>query len=125
VLSDAGEFSLFLDAVEAAGMTETLNGPGPMTVFAPTDEAFAAAGELPSDPEVLADLISYHLVSDLVTGFDLQAASSLATAQGGEIAVQVTDGIIVLDETATVTVTNVDGSNGVVHVVNAVLVPPE
>ena len=125
VLSDAGEFSLFLDAVEAAGMTETLNGPGPMTVFAPTDEAFAAAGELPSDPEVLADLISYHLVNDLVTGFDLQAASSLATAQGGEIAVQVTDGIIVLDETATVTVTNVDGSNGVVHVVNAVLVPPE
>ncbi len=124
VLSDAGEFSVFLDAVEAAGMTETLNGPGPITVFAPTDEAFAAAG-LPSDPEVLADLISYHLVNELVSGFDLQAASSLSTAHGGEIAVQVTDGIIVLDEIATVTVTNVNGSNGVAHVVNAVLVPPE
>ena len=125
VLSDAGEFSLFLDAVEAAGMTETLSGPGPITVFAPTDEAFAAAGELSSDPEMLADLISYHLVNDLVTGFDIQAASSLATAQGGEISVQVTDGIIVLNEAATVTVTNVEGSNGVAHVVNAVLVPPE
>jgi len=124
VLSDAGEFSVFLDAVEAAGMTETLNGPGPITVFAPTDEAFAAAA-LPSDPEVLADLISYHLVNELVTGFDLQAASSLDTAHGGEIAVQVTNGVIVLNETATVTVTNVDGSNGVAHVVNAVLVPPE
>src|SRR5690606_32329347 len=111
-------------AVAAAGMTETLSGPGPITVFAPTDDAFEAAGELPSDPEALADLISYHLVEDLVTGFDLQAASSLPTAQGAEIAVLVADGVIVLNETATVTVTNVNGSNGVAHVVNAVLVPP-
>lgn len=124
VLEEAGQFTRFLDAVAAAGMTETLSGPGPITVFAPTDDAFEAAGELPSDPEALADLISYHLVEDLVTGFDLQAASSLPTAQGAEIAVLVADGVIVLNETATVTVTNVNGSNGVAHVVNAVLVPP-
>jgi uncharacterized surface protein with fasciclin (FAS1) repeats len=93
-------------------------------VFAPTDEAFEAAGELPSEPEALADLISYHLVEGLVSGFDLQTASSLPTAQGGEIRVEVTEGIIVLDETATVTVTNVNGSNGVAHVINAVLIPP-
>ena len=106
-------------------MTETLSGSGPITVFAPTDEAFEAAGDSPSDPEALADLISYHLVEDLVTGFDLQGASSLTTAQGGEISVQVADGIISLNETATVTVTNVGGSNGTAHVVNAVLVPRE
>lgn len=125
VLAEAGQFTVFLEAVEAAGMTEALSGTGPVTVFAPTDEAFEAAGELPSEPEALATLISYHLVNDLVTGFDIQAASSLTTAQGGDISVQVTDGIIVLNETATVTVTNVEGSNGLAHVVNAVLVPPE
>ena len=124
VLEEAGEFTRFLDAVAAAGMTDALSGPGPITVFAPTDEAFDGAGELPSDPEALADLISYHLVEDLVTGFDLQAASSLPTAQGGEISVLVAQGVIVLNEASTVTVTNVDGSNGVAHVINAVLVPP-
>lgn len=124
VLEEAGEFTLFLEAVAAAGMTDALSGPGPMTVFAPTDEAFEAAGELPADPEALAELISYHLVEDLVTGFDLQGATSLPTAQGAEISVQVSQGIIVLDETATVTIANVAGSNGVAHVINAVLVPP-
>jgi peptidoglycan hydrolase-like protein with peptidoglycan-binding domain len=125
VLADAGQFARFLEAVEAAGMTDALSGSGPITVFAPTDEAFEAAGELPSDPEALVDLISYHLVEDLVTGFDLQTVETLPTSQGGEISVGVTQGTIVLDETATVTVTNVEGSNGVAHIVNAVLVPAE
>ena len=125
VLADAGQFARFLEAVEAAGMTDALSGSGPITVFAPTDEAFEAAGELPSDPEALADLISYHVVEEQVTGFDLQTVETLPSSQGGEISVGVTQGIIVLDETATVTVTNVEGSNGVAHVVNAVLVPPE
>ncbi len=124
VLAEAGQFTRFLEAVEAAGMTDALSGAGPITVFAPTDEAFEAAGELPSDAEALADLISYHLVQDLVTGFDLQEADSLPTAQGSEISIQVAQGIIVLNEIATVTVTNVAGSNGVAHAVNAVLVPP-
>lgn len=124
VLEEAGQFTQFLAAVEAAGMTDALSGAGPITVFAPTDEAFEAAGELPTDAEALAALVSYHVVEDLVTGFDLLEATSLPTAQGSEIVVEVVDGVIVLNEVSTVTVANVAAANGVAHVVNAVLVPP-
>lgn len=125
VLAEAGQFGTFLDAVETAGLTETLSGPGPYTVFAPTDEAFAAAGDLPEDPEALAQVILYHVVDGALSGFDVQESTSLVSLQGAEITVGVENGIITLNGTSTVTVTNIVSANGVAHAVNAVLVPPE
>jgi peptidoglycan hydrolase-like protein with peptidoglycan-binding domain len=123
VLAETGQFTQFLAAVEAAGLTETLSGSGPFTVFAPPDAAFAAV-TLPSDPEALAALVQYHVVEGLVAGFDLPASTSLVSLQGGEIAVAVVDGLTVLNEVSTVILANVPASNGVVHVVDAVLIPP-
>jgi uncharacterized surface protein with fasciclin (FAS1) repeats len=123
VLAEAGQFTQFLAAVEAAGLSETLGAPGPFTVLAPTDAAFAAA-TLPSDPETLTALVEYHVVEGVVAGFDLPATTTLMTMQGGEIAVAVVDGLTVLNEVSTVILANVVASNGVAHVVDAVLTPP-
>ena len=123
VLAENGQFGQFLAAVDAAGLSETLSGPGPFTIFAPTDEAFAAV-TLPADPDSLAALVLYHVVEGDLSGFDLQGLTSVATAQGSELAISVTAGQIVLNGTSTVTVSNVVGGNGRSHVVNAVLIPP-
>jgi uncharacterized surface protein with fasciclin (FAS1) repeats len=123
VLAEAGQFTQLLAAIDAAGLTETLSGPGPFTLFAPTDEAFAQAS-LPTEPEALQALVLYHVVEDNLGAFELMGLGSVTTAQGGEVVITVEAGQIVLNDASTVTVTNVLGSNGVVHVVNAVLVPP-
>ena len=125
VLAAAGQFGDLLAAIDAAGLTETLSGPGPFTLFAPTDEAFAQLAEpLPTEPEALQAVLLYHVVEDNLNGFDLMGTTSVTTAQGGEIAVSVADGPIVLNGASTVTIANVIGSNGTAHVVDAVLIPP-
>ena len=125
MLAAAGQFGELLAAIDAAGLTETLSGPGPFTLFAPTDEAFAQLAEpLPTEPEELQAVLLYHVVEDNLSGFDLMGMSAVSTAQGSEIAVSVADGPIVLDGASTVTIANVVGSNGTAHVVDAVLIPP-
>ena len=125
VLAAAGQFGQLLAAIDAAGLTETLSGPGPFTLFAPTDEAFAQLAEpLPTEPEALQAVLLYHVVEANLNGFDLMAMPSVATAQGSEIAISVDQGEIVLNGSSTVTIANVIGSNGTAHVVNAVLIPP-
>jgi uncharacterized surface protein with fasciclin (FAS1) repeats len=125
VLANAGQFTQLLAAIDSAGLTETLSGPGPFTLFAPTDEAFSQlADPLPSDPEALQAVLLYHVVEDNLGAFELMGLGSVPTAQGGELAISVDAGQIVLNEASTVTISNVLGSNGVVHVVNAVLAPP-
>jgi uncharacterized surface protein with fasciclin (FAS1) repeats len=124
-LAESGDFSQLLAAIEAAGLTETLTGPGPFTLLAPTDEAFSQLAEpLPTDPEALQVILLYHVVDDDLSGFELGDVSTVTTAQGSDIAVSVDQGQIVLNGSSTVTVTNVPGSNGTAHVVNAVLAPP-
>ncbi len=124
-LAEAGQFSQLLAAIETAGLTETLSGPGPLTLFAPTDEAFSQLAEpLPTDPEALQAILLYHVVEDDLNGFELGDVSAVTTAQGSDIAVSVDQGQIVLNGSSTVTVTNVPGSNGIAHVVNVVLAPP-
>ncbi|HXV70811.1 MAG TPA: fasciclin domain-containing protein, partial [Acidimicrobiia bacterium] len=123
VLAEAGQFEQFLAAVDAAGLTDTLSGPGPFTVFAPTDEAFAAA-TLPADPEALAQVVQYHIVEGELSGFDVQGVETLMSLQGSEITVGVEQGLILLDGVSTVTIANIDAGNGVAHAVNAVLLPP-
>ena len=124
VLAENGQFGQFLAAVDAAGLTERLSGPGPLTVFAPTDDAFASASELPTDPEALSSVVLRHVIEGALSGFDLQGLSSVPTAQGSDLAISVNGGQIVLDGTSIVTVTNVVSGNGLAHVVNGVLLGP-
>ena len=125
VLAGAGQFTQLLAAIDAAGLTETLSGPGPFTMFAPTDEAFAQLTEpLPTDPEALQAVLLHHVAPENLSGFQLVGMTSVPTIQGTPLAVTVVEGQIVLDGVSTVTIANVVGSNGTVHVVNAVLPPP-
>jgi uncharacterized surface protein with fasciclin (FAS1) repeats len=126
VLAEAGQFTQLLAAIEAAGLTETLSGPGPFTLFAPTDAAFeAAAGSLPTDPAALASLLLYHVVEDDLDGFAIIEVGVLTSAQGADLQVSVVEGQIVINETAAiVTMSNVIAGNGRAHVINTVLPPP-
>jgi uncharacterized surface protein with fasciclin (FAS1) repeats len=128
VAAEAGTFTTLLAAAEAAGLVETLQGEGPFTVFAPTDEAFAALPEgtlddLLADPDALADILLYHVVPGNVMAADVVGLESATTAQGSDIAITV-DGDTVMVNDATVTATDIVASNGVIHVIDAVLLPP-
>jgi len=125
----ANDFNTLVTAVQAAGLVETLSGDGPFTVFAPTDEAFAALPEgtlegLLEDPEALADILTYHVVSGEVLAADVVGLTSATTVQGSDISIEVVDGGVVLNGSANVVATDVMASNGVVHVIDAVILPP-
>lgn len=122
-------FNTLVTAVQAAGLVDTLNGEGPFTVFAPTDEAFAALPEgvldgLLADPEALAKVLTYHVVSGKVLAADVVGLDSATTVQGDDIAITVEDGTVVLNGSANVVTTDVMASNGVIHVIDAVILPP-
>lgn len=124
----AGDFTTLLAAVEAAGLVETLEGEGPYTVFAPTDDAFAALPEgtvegLLEDPEALGDILLYHVVPGEVTSDQVVTLESATTAQGSDLAIRV-EGDSVFVNDAQVIVTDIQASNGVIHVIDAVLLPP-
>jgi uncharacterized surface protein with fasciclin (FAS1) repeats len=128
---EAGQFSTLVAAVQAAGLVETLKGEGPYTVFAPTDEAFAAAldalgltpEELLADTETLTDILLYHVVPGAVYAADVAGLESATTAQGSDIAITI-DGETVMINDATVVAADIEASNGVIHVIDSVLLPP-
>ena len=124
-----GSFETLVAAVTAADLVETLSSEGPFTVFAPTDDAFAALPEglvdcllLEENVDALTAILTYHVVAGEVLSTDL-TAGPVATVQGEEITVDLTDGVT-LNETVTVVAADVDASNGVIHVIDGVLVPP-
>jgi uncharacterized surface protein with fasciclin (FAS1) repeats len=124
-----GSFNTLVAAVTAADLGETLSSEGPFTVFAPTDDAFAALPEglvdcllLEENVDALTAILTYHVVAGEVLSTDL-TAGPVATVQGEEITVDLTDGVT-LNETVTVVAADVDASNGVIHVIDGVLVPP-
>ncbi|HSK06048.1 MAG TPA: fasciclin domain-containing protein [Acidimicrobiia bacterium] len=124
----AGDFTTLLAAVEAAGLVETLEGEGPYTVFAPTDDAFAALPEgtvegLLEDPEALGDILLYHVVAGEVTSDQVLTLESATTAQGSDVSIRV-EGDSVFVNDAQVIMTDIQASNGVIHVIDAVLLPP-
>jgi uncharacterized surface protein with fasciclin (FAS1) repeats len=128
VASATEGFSTLVAAVTAAGLVETLQGEGPFTVFAPTDDAFAAlpAGLLdklllPENQAVLASILTYHVVAGKVMSTDVMAGD-VATVEGSNITLGTTDGVQVND--ATVVSADVEASNGVIHVIDKVIVPP-
>ena len=124
-----GSFNTLVAAVTAAGLVETLSSPGPFTVFAPTDDAFAALPEglvdcllLPENIDGLTAILTYHVVSGMVMSTDL-TDGPVATVQGEEVTVDLTDGVV-LNDGPTVIIADVPASNGVVHAIDGVLVPP-
>jgi uncharacterized surface protein with fasciclin (FAS1) repeats len=125
----AGSFKTLLAAATAAGLVETLQGEGPFTVFAPTDEAFAAlpAGTLDgllADPEALKAILLYHVVSGAVTADQVVGMTSADTVEGSPIAIAVKDGKVFLNDAAQVTATDIKAANGVIHVIDQVILPP-
>ena len=123
------DFTTLVAAVKAAGLAETLSGPGPFTVFAPTNEAFAKlpAGLvdkllLPANKDVLAKILTYHVVASKVMAADVKPGK-VAIVEGGEITLDTANGVTV--NGAKVTAADVAASNGVIHVIDTVLVPAD
>lgn len=124
----AGDFTTLATALEAADLVDTLKGEGPFTVFAPTDAAFDAlpAGtldDLLADPEALASVLTYHVVEGEVLAADLTDGQEVETVNGDTLTVSI-DGDTVKINDATVTTADIQTSNGVIHVIDTVLVPP-
>ena len=123
----AGDFNTLLAAAQAAGLVETLQSAGPFTVFAPTDAAFAklpegAVEQLLANPEQLRQVLLYHVVPGRVMASDVVALSSATTAQGSDVAITLADGSVMINN-ATVTATDIESSNGVIHVIDTVILP--
>jgi len=128
VASTTEGFSTLVAALEAAGLVETLQGEGPFTVFAPNDDAFAAlpAGLLeklllPENIEVLKAILTYHVVSGAVYSTDV-VAGDVATVEGSNVTLATDTGVTV--NGANVVLADVEASNGVIHVIDAVILPP-
>jgi uncharacterized surface protein with fasciclin (FAS1) repeats len=121
----AGSFKTLVAAVQAAGLVDTLKGPGPFTVFAPTDEAFAKIPKatldgLLKDKAALAKILTYHVVSGKVMAADVKAGK-VKTVQGQEITLATTGGVTV--DGAKVVAADVAASNGVIHAIDTVIMP--
>jgi len=122
-----GRFTTLVAAVEAAGLVDALKGEGPLTVFAPTDEAFAALPEgtvdaLLADIPALTDILLYHVVEGKVMASDVVELNSAQTLQGQYVDIKVEDGKVMVDN-AQVIITDIEASNGVIHVIDAVILP--
>lgn len=126
----AGSFTTLVAAVTAAGLGETLKGTGPFTVFAPTDEAFAKlpAGTVenllkPENKDTLVSILTYHVVPGKVLSTDIAGkAMHVKTVQGADVAVDATNGVTVGG--ATVVTADIEATNGVIHVIDEVVMPP-
>lgn len=125
----AGHFNTLVAAVKAAGLVDALKGPGPFTVFAPTDEAFARlpAGTLenllkPENKEQLKKILMYHVVAGEVMAKDIVKLHAAKTLEGGILAIHSGNGGVTVDK-ARVTKTDIAASNGVIHVIDTVLLP--
>lgn len=123
----AGSFNTLVTAVKAAGLVDTLKGPGPFTVFAPNDAAFAKvpAADLEvllKDKAALGKVLTYHVVAGKVMASDVVKLTSAKTVQGQELKIAVKDGVVYVDG-AQVISTDIETSNGVIHVIDSVVLP--
>jgi uncharacterized surface protein with fasciclin (FAS1) repeats len=125
----AGQFTTLARALQAAGLVDALKGPGPFTVFAPTDAAFAKVPEatlsaLLADPARLRAVLTYHVAQGRVMAADVVRLQSATTLQGEAIRIAAAGGTVRLNSSSTVTRTDIVASNGVIHVLDTVLMPP-
>lgn len=124
----AGSFRALVGLVQAAGLVDTLKGNGPFTVFAPTDEAFkkipkATLEALGKDKKLLAKVLTYHVVPGKVTAADVVKLKKAKTVEGADVKITVKNGKVMINN-ANVIKTDVMASNGVIHVIDTVLLPP-
>lgn len=126
----SAKFNTLVAAVKAGGLVETLSGEGPFTVFAPTDEAFEKLPEgtlqsllKPENKDQLAAILKYHVVSGKVPAKTVVTLESAETL-GGEVSIEVKDGTVMLNDKTKVVKTDVMTSNGIIHVIDSVLLPP-
>jgi uncharacterized surface protein with fasciclin (FAS1) repeats len=122
----AGSFTTLVAAVKAAGLVETLKGTGPFTVFAPTDEAFAklpkgTVDELLKDIPKLKKILTYHVVAGKVMAADVVKLKSAKTVEGSEVKIDASNGVKI--NSSTVTTPDVAADNGVIHIIDTVLMP--
>jgi uncharacterized surface protein with fasciclin (FAS1) repeats len=127
VAQSAGQFTTLVAALQKAGLVETLQGEGPFTVFAPTDAAFAKIPKdqldaLLADREKLTAVLTYHVVPGKVTSEEITGLESAKTVEGSAIAIDASGGSVKVDD-ANVVQADVPASNGVIHVIDAVIVP--
>ena len=126
----AGTFNTLAKALTAAGLVETLKGAGPFTVLAPTDEAFAKIpakdlDALLADKAALTKVLTYHVISGNVPASTVTTLTEATSLEGSMIAIKVVDGKVMLNGASQVTATDIAASNGVIHVINTVLMPPK
>jgi uncharacterized surface protein with fasciclin (FAS1) repeats len=131
VAAASDDFETLVAAVKAAGLVETLSGKGPFTVFAPTDEAFGKLPEgtvkslvKPENKDKLTGILTYHVVAGKVMAKDVVKLKSAETVQGKKVRIRVTDGKVKINK-ANVVKTDIACKNGVIHVIDAVILPPE
>ncbi|MEG3693667.1 fasciclin domain-containing protein [Vibrio coralliirubri] len=129
VAAENGSFNTLVAAVKAAGLVETLKGDGPFTVFAPTDEAFAALPEgmvdmllKPENKDKLIAVLTYHVVPGKIMASEVMKLDSAVTVQGEAVMVGMDHGSVMINK-AEVVMADVEASNGVIHVINGVLLP--
>jgi uncharacterized surface protein with fasciclin (FAS1) repeats len=127
--TEAGEFTTLLAALDAAKLTDTLKGEGPFTVFAPTDEAFAALPEgtleaLLKDTSTLEKILLYHVTEGKLTADDVVNKRSITTLEGQNLPVSVTEKGVFVGK-AKIIMTDIETSNGIIHKIDAVLIPPK
>jgi len=128
VAVEAGSFSTLVAAVQAAGLEDALRGEGPFTVFAPSDEAFAKLPEgtveaLLADPAALSRILLYHVVPGKVMAADVSDGLTAETLRGAEVSFSIMEGMVKINE-ANIVATDIEASNGVIHVIDSVILPP-
>ncbi|MEH2284192.1 MAG: fasciclin domain-containing protein [Nostoc sp.] len=121
-----GSFTTLVAAIQAAGLVDTLKGPGPFTVFAPTDEAFkklpaGTVDALLKDPAKLKKILTYHVVSGKVLAADVAKLKTAKTVEGSDVKIDASNGVKIND--AKVATADVAADNGVIHVIDTVLIP--
>jgi uncharacterized surface protein with fasciclin (FAS1) repeats len=125
----AGSFNTLAAALQAGGLVDTLKADGPYTVFAPTDEAFAKLPEgtvemllLPENKDKLVEILTYHVVAGKVTSAEVVTLQSAQTANGSDVAIKVVDETVYINDSRVVAA-DIEASNGVIHVVDTVILP--
>jgi uncharacterized surface protein with fasciclin (FAS1) repeats len=129
VAVENGSFNTLVAAVKAGGLVETLKGKGPLTVFAPTDEAFAKLPEgtvemllMPENKDKLVKILTYHVVPGKVTAADVVKLDNATTVQGTNVKIAVDNGTVMINDSKVI-MADVGASNGVIHVIDSVLMP--
>ena len=133
VATAAGDFTLLAAALSAAGLVDTIATGGPFTVFAPTDDAITTAlealgltiEEFVANTELLTSVLTYHVVEGTVLAAQVVEMTNATTLQGSDIAISIVDGGVVLNGTINVTATDIKANNGVIHVIDGVLIPAD